>query len=216
MSIAVVCVEVQNFAGQGERYVRALKAMTDKHLAAPHSFYCITDVEKSGISCLPSIPKLRGWWQKLAIFQPGLFTEDLILYFDLDTFILKSIDAMAKYEGPFSMLRDFWSPWVAASGVMMWQNDYGRTIWDRYCAQGMPQYHVNGDGGWLGDHCAGQIMQNLALFEPGYFASYKGDCMEAPPRTAHVCAFHGFPRPHEAKGWAADMWEGLTQETAHG
>lgn len=200
--IGVVCVEVGDYCGRGDRYVRSLKAMVKRHLTVQHKFYCITDEPKDGIECISAHPDLMGWWQKIYMFKPGLFDENTLIYFDLDTFILQNIDALADYKGDFAMLKDFWAP-VPASGVMIWRQK-NSIVWEDYLNQGMPQHHINGDGGWLGDNFKCDLLQEL--YQQGYFVSYKTECLKQPPKRAHVCCFHGEPRPHEAKGWPRDVW----------
>ena len=209
MGIGVVCVETGNYCGRGDRYVRNLKAMVKRHLTVPHNFYCITDKPKDGIECISGEKQLKGWWNKLYMFKSGLFDEELMLYFDLDTFIISNIDALTTYGGDFAMLRDFWAPYPA-SGVMLFRPD-NCPVWDSYCDEGMPQTHPIGDGGWLGQNFKCDYLQDLY---PGYFVSYKTECVNAKPKRASVVCFHGDPRPHMAKGWPRDMWNRMKpQET---
>lgn len=205
--IAVICVEVGNYCGQGERYVRTLKAMVKRNLTVGHEFYCITDVPKPGVNCIEALSDLTGWYQKLYQFKEGLFQEERILFFDLDTFIIRNIDDLGNYNGAMAMLRDFWQPNIVASGVMAWANGgLAHLIWDTYESDGMPQTHPNGDGGVIGDMVMPfkpHLLQDLA---PGYFVSYKTECLKFLPQEAHVVCFHGMPRPSQAKGWAKNEW----------
>ena len=214
-SIAVVCVEVGDYCGRGERYVRTLKAMVARHLTLPHTFYCITDTPKAGIECIEAHDRLPGWWQKLYQFKEGLFSEEKIVFFDLDTFIVGNIDKIAALDTDLAMIRDFWQPQRAQSGVMVWRNGgLAHLFWDHYEAQGFPTDHPEGDGGWMGDQpMPAMNFHMLQDVFPLQIVSYKTECMKlgrdrlkAPPLGARVMCFHGDPRPHSADGWARSVW----------
>ena len=200
MGIGVVCVEVGNYCGRGDRYVRTLQYMIKKHLPE-HNFYCITDTKKDDIKCIDAHSELKGWWQKIYMFKPELFDEERLIFFDLDTFIIKNIEGLANYKGDFAMLKDFWAP-IPASGVMLWKN--GNNIWKQYESEGLPQTNPYGDGGWLGERFKCDLLQEV--YPADYFVSYKTECIKDVPKRAHVVCFHGEPRPHAAKGWPRDIW----------
>lgn len=216
-SLAVVCVEMGDYCGRGERYVRTLKAMVDRHLTVPHTFYCITDAPKSGINCIAADPRAPGWWQKIHQFKHGMFAEDKILSFDLDTFVIGNINNIVALDTDLALIRDFWRPQFAMNGVMLWRNGgLAHLFWDFYQEQGFPTEYEFGDGGWMGDqsmpysHMRHHMLQDQF---PGQFVSYKTECMKvgreylkAPPIGARVMCFHGHPRPHEAAGWARGLW----------
>ena len=207
--IAVTCVQVGNYGGCGERYVRALKAMVRKNLTLPHSFYCVTDAPVEGVKCIAADPDLKGWWQKLYLFREGLFDEERALFFDLDTFIVRNIDELASYDGDLAMLGDFWVSNMIASGVMAWNTKKTGYLWEKYVEQGKPQPNDGslGDRWWIQQNC--HTCDILQHYFPDAFVSYKSSCVEAVPRTASVCCFHGHPRPHEATGWAHNEWNRL-------
>lgn len=207
--IAVACVQVGNYAGHGERYVRTLKRAVYKHLTIPHEFYCITDEPIDGVNCIAADPELKGWWQKLYLFKGGHFKEDRALFFDLDTFIVGNIDHLASYQGDLAMLGDFWTSNLIASGVMAWNPRKTAYLWERYESQGKPQPDdgVLGDRWWIQQNC--DTCDILQHHFPGTLASYKGECVQSVPRGVSVCCFHGKPRPHEAKGWAKNEWNRL-------
>jgi len=214
-SVAVVCVEMGDYCGRGERYVRTLKAMVARHLNVPHTFYCITDTPKSGINCIEADPRAPGWWQKLHQFKHGLFTEDKILSFDLDTFVIGNIDKIVELDTDLALIRDFWRPQVAMNAVMLWRNGgLAHLFWDFYEEQGFPQEYAFGDGGWMGDQAMPKMNFHMLQDQfPGQLVSYKTECMKiglenlkAAPVGARIVCFHGHPRPHEADGWARGVW----------
>src|SRR5258708_30153047 len=103
--LTVCCVR------QGERYgpeyVRRLYAAVRRNITAGTEgrFVCFTDQPDE----LPDAIEMRalpegvvGWWNKLYLFKAGLFDDgDRILYFALDTVILRPLDAIAAFAGAF-------------------------------------------------------------------------------------------------------------------
>lgn len=180
--------------------------MVDCFLSVPHEFYCITDKPIEGINCIEADPALQGWWQKIRLFKDETFKEDRVIYFDLDTYIVGSIDHLADYQGDFAMLGDFWHSNRVASGVMLWNPKSCWYLWEAYLGQGKPQaegWEV-GDGWWLQRNC--RTADILQVEFPGTFASYKSECTEGIPGDVSVVCFHGEPRPHQSNGWAGEQW----------
>lgn len=203
----VVCVQVGNYLGMGERYVRRLKAAVDEHITIPHRFICMTDQRMEGIEWVPAAH--GGWWEKLSIFRPGLF-DDRVMFLDLDTFILSNIDDVASYNGHFATLHDFWRPQGLGPAVMLFDPKWARFIWEEWAANGFPKTMANGDQGWIESRHQGRMRKDVDILQemfPGTFHSYKTTCKEAVPEGARVVCFHGRPRPHEAFGWPQTYWE---------
>ena len=87
----VVCVLRQGGkVGYDASWVDKLKSAVNRHLTIPHRFICLSDCE---VNCerIPLIDIGTGFWSKLELFRPGLFTSP-VLYIDLDTVICKNID----------------------------------------------------------------------------------------------------------------------------
>ncbi len=210
----VACLNAGNYAGRGQRYVEGLHRMVRRHLTVPHRFVCFTDDEAAyaeGIE-LRGLPHggLKGWMNKLSLFKPDVFCpSERVVYFDLDSFIVGNIDFLADYQERFAMLGPFFvnvAPIFAGlqSGVMAWRGGFGATeIWAPFAAAGFPNT-VGGDQRFINDlHLGPERLQQLF---PGKFASYKGHCMDGVPAGVAVVAFHGLPRPHQAGGWARQVW----------
>ena len=210
--LSVVCLKAGTL--YGPEYVNKLAAMVARNLKQPYHFICFTD-DKRGLAAdiltWPIPVNLDGWWGKLALFSPGLFSGR-VLFFDLDTVILGSIDNIAHYDGPFAMLRDFNFAAQYASGVMAWQpSSITESIWHSWNATGRPRPE-GGDqriieGTFRADNFVPDLWQDLF---PGALVSYKLDCFYVPPKpAAKVVCFHGIPKPHECKrkfvmqAWAA-------------
>lgn len=214
--LTVCTVQYGNYCRQGARYVNNLFSMVDRHLGGqPYRRICFTD---SSFEICPSIDcqelphNVKGWWNKLYLFSPSLFDKgDRVLYFDLDTVILQSIELLADCKSDFAILRDFGRPKGLGSGVMLWEAGKVNEIWEQWCAEDRPILS-GGDqafievvahrkwGHRIGAH---RILQDLF---PGMFASFKWQCEGGPGNHSVVC-FHGKPKPHDCETpWVAAEW----------
>jgi hypothetical protein len=205
--LTVACVQVGNYLGMGEEYVRRLKSAVEQHLTLPHRFVCLTDQQMEGIECLPA--RYPGWWEKLHIFKPGMF-EGRVMFFDLDTFIVGSLDDLAAYDGDFCCPHDFFVPQGLGPAVILFDPKWAGFIWEEWAAEGFPTHMPRGDQGWIENRNQGRMRKEIDIMQerfPGQVYSYKAHCTSGiPPRTRVIC-FHGKPRPHEAKGWAGAFWK---------
>ena len=75
-------------------WVRKLRDGVARQFTVPHRFVCLSDVDVSAIcERIPLVEDWPGWWSKIELFRSGLF-DDTVLYFDLDTVPVGSLDAM--------------------------------------------------------------------------------------------------------------------------
>lgn len=153
-------------------------------------------------------PGIKGWWNKLALFKPGVFNDgDRVLFLDLDTVITGSLDRIAAYDGEFAMLGPFFANVSAIfagnqSGVMAWRGGFGAPIWETFEAQGYPEI-PGGDQAFIN-----ALKLNPDCLQdkfPGAIMSFKAEGGRAPADESIVC-FHGLPRPHQCNGWVKDYW----------
>ena len=208
----IVCVNKGNYLGRGVEYVNVLYDQVRRNLESgtKGEFVVFTDKMETGYH--PEIVQrllpdtVTGWWSKLYLFKRGLFRDgDRVLFFDLDTLIIGTLDDVAKYDGEFAMLRDFYRPNNMQSSVMAWRAGFGAHIWDEYLNAGMPTHDPHGDQNWIEGLTEPDVLQDLF---PGAFVSYKVHCKPYPPRGARIIVFHGKPRPHEVLGgWVPDVWK---------
>ena len=214
----VVCVNAGDYEGRGVEYVQILNDMVRRNLPEgyPGTFTVFTDNPVDygpGIEVrdLP-VSSLKGWWNKLSLFMPGVFEEgERVLYLDLDTLIAGRLDAVADYQGDFAILRDFYRPDGLQSSVMAWRVSPKTTaIWSDWISAGVPKI-PGGDQAWI-EACNlnPDIWQEIA---PDAFVSYKVTEGHAPDKAA-VVVFHGLPRPHQVvTGWVPMVWKlgGITR-----
>lgn len=212
--LQIVCVKVK--PAYSAEYVNALYRACKKHVTQPFRFICLTD-DPSGHDneidnfILEQKDVLKGWWNKLYLFERHLF-QGRILYFDLDTIILKNIDDLANFDFDFGILRDFYFGRVKnkyGSGIMAWQAEKFHHIWDAYEKAGMPQDIAGGDQVFIEAH-----LENPTILQDKFpqIHSFKVERfhINAPNHSRIVC-FHGKPKPHELnQQWVKENWNGRT------
>lgn len=217
--VTFVTVNWHNYCGRGAEYVNKLFNMVARNLPEKHKYVCFTD-DPTGINPeieTPELPdSLRGWWNKLYLFKPGLFEDgERIVYLDLDTIIVGSLDEIIKYDGDFAICRDFFNPDTIQSGFMMWRGGFGAEIWESFVKWGYPNIE-GGDQQWIARTLPEvDIVQKLY---PRSFVSYKVHAERMFPKQSKVVCFHGLPRPHEVEGWVPHVWKldgGTALEMVH-
>jgi hypothetical protein len=151
--------------------------------------------------------KWRGWWSKIELFRPGLFTGPVV-YFDLDTTIIGSLGEIldeARKPG-WRILRDAYRPqdgWQ--SSAMSWHGDELAAVYREF--RKSPEEHMRlagGDQDFI-QQCGqrGLIAQPIFWQDvlPGQFVSYKVDVQgRSVPRAARVVIYHGQPKPWDVDG----------------
>lgn len=196
----VVCIKV------GDKYtadyVNRLQSMVARHLKTRHKFICLTD-NPVGLKCswAPIDTDLPGWWAKLVLFKPHKVLTERFIYLDLDTVIVDSIDFIARYQGPFCILHDFWAPTYNSSVIAMVPG-CKQWIWEKF---NIKDNNYNGDQDWITTQVPdADLWQNFA---PGRIGSYKADALQHSVGDYHLVCFHGEPKPHQIKnGWVYENW----------
>lgn len=126
--INIVCVLKQGGkVGYDATWVEKLQNSVARNLSIPHKFLCISDVEVSceRIPLTTSGIKGAGWWAKLQLFKPGIFTGP-VLYLDLDTVITGNLDEIVNtiiVQPNFLMWKDRHYN-ISSSAILYWNGDY--------------------------------------------------------------------------------------------
>jgi len=207
--LQIVCVQSGNYQERGAEYVNILHDSIRRNLSrgTEGKFVCFTDDPRDldgGIEARPLPGGLEGWWNKLWLFSPGLFPSgDRIVYFDLDTLVIGSLDHLVNYRGGFATLRDVYRPGGLQSSVMLWEAGTHTDIWTEW-EKSRPMTDW-GDQAWIEERVPEAVRLQAAF--PGLFVSYKEDCKPYPPSGAKVVIFHGEPRPHGCGGWVREVWK---------
>lgn len=201
---------------QGGRYsaawVRKLRHGVARHLKQPHRFVALADGPPvEGVETIPLATAWPGWWSKIELFRPGLFSGP-VLYIDLDSVIVGPLDGLARTTPGFTMCRDFIAPANKNSSVMAWLGDYS-ILWDVMCGNAdMCQHYDAWPGGRVGDQAytedtlqAGGV--TIDVFAPRLVASYRKQAITGPPPGASVVTFHGKDKPDTINSeWVARTW----------
>lgn len=203
--LTVVCVKSR--PAYDYHYVNRLYRMVEEHLTIPHRFICFTD-DANGIKChAKPLPQLHrsGWYSKLSLHRPGLLIPP-VLYLDLDTLVVDSLDFVADYDGDFAILRDFFIPEGYGSGVMLWNKPQPQ-VWENWIAANQPE-HPMGDQGWMQQQV--KDADRLQDVFPDKFVSYKAHCQGGLPDEAAVVCFHGYPKNSDfpEDHWVYQHWTG--------
>jgi len=195
MTLNIVCVRVGT--RYGPEYVEILRDMVDRNLTEDFTFWCVTDQPEQigGVQKIPALPRLEGWWQKLALFSPHMpWAEgERVIYFDLDVAITGRLEGLPK-----GIIRDWHLPGYNSS-VMVW--DYGehREVWGLFDHADKTRLH--GDQDWLTE------VGGWNTFPPGMFVSYRSHAGESIPTGAVAVIFHGEPKPPDCGGWVKHVWK---------
>jgi hypothetical protein len=196
----IVATVLKSGGEYNESHVAKLKAMIDKYV--PHDlFVCLTDM-KPDCRIIDLQHGWPGWWSKMELFK----LCGPVLYFDLDTIILKNMaDILRIVRGKkFVILRDFYrgfqNPKAMQSSVMYWEGDmspiYTGFKW-RYADPLRVPEDIHGDQKYLE-----QVVNNAEYWQDftSGIVSYKCDVLTRGASGKDVCiVFHGKPRPWQQK-----------------
>jgi hypothetical protein len=198
--------------------------MVQRHLTFPHRFICFTDNtnqldKRIEIRRLPDNPQIQGWWWKPYLFKDDHFDKgDTILFFDLDTVIIKNINNIVEYlPGHFLGLQDVGRalrPGLLklGSAIMRWQSGQYSNIWTDLEKNFTVTRKYQGDQDWIW-----QKHQNSIVFFPElWIRSYKWEIRNrheltnvgsksnfisiennpTVPNDTSIFVFHGHPMIH--------------------
>lgn len=160
----------------------------------------------------------RRWWYKMQLFNPEHYAGPM-LYFDLDTMIVRNIDWMWQHPTTyFWAVQDFKYLWRSNyneinSSVMWWNTQNYSHIWDAFMQEdlgtNMRKYH--GDQ----DYISAAIPQSQRrFFNTSQVQSWRWQCLDGGYNyrkkryntpgtgtqisdTTSVVVFHGNPKPDQ-------------------
>lgn len=230
--ITVACVLKSGGVYTAE-WVAKLQRGVARHLSVPHRFVCLSDVD---VPCerIPleydwevltaDRPRRHDWrvaprwWSKIELFRPGLF-DGPVLYLDLDTLVVGSLDKIVAHPHRFTMADD---PWPRDSGrgplcsaAMAWNGDYS-FIFDTFANSPdeiAHRYDIEEPArGRIGDQAFIEDTVKADTFRDvigPVVTSYKCDRLfDGPPANASIVMFHGIPKMHEIDtGWVPRAWQ---------
>lgn len=193
-----------------EVYVNKLASAVRRHSTRTFEFVTLTDGDPKKIDMkvvdrvIPLELNLTGWWSKLELFRPELFSGTQVFYLDLDTLILDNIDDFLDYRGDFLGLRDFNTLVDFGSGIMGWNPEKTVNIFYKFIkgalhSKSYIQSHQGGDQ---------EVIYKLNKLKldwvqdcfPRKMAAFKYECynestrqVSYPPGTSIIC-FHSKPK----------------------
>jgi hypothetical protein len=174
----------------------ALQATTRKNL----EYILLTDdlelAVPAEIRKEPLRHNMKGWFSKFEMFRTDFMADDLpVLFLDLDTRIHDNVDDLFELDlDYFYMLRDFYHPERAGSGVMVFSSNAWEHVFKTFRIQ--DRSYDRGDQGVIED----KVRDKLRLLQDhttDLIYSYKVHCRDG-LRQQHECpvlCFHGPPRP---------------------
>ncbi len=200
--LTVACV-YRPGGGFSDDYVYRLKAAVEKHSFVHDRFVCLTNQPIEKTECIKFRNNWPGWWSKIELFRPGLFTGR-VAYFDLDTMLVSDVSDIISDTSEFLCGTNWKSsnPTHINSAVMVWNADntaFGR-IYNHFNPRDTQKYERSwdrwGDQGYIQDELPVPFTSMNEKY-PGRVVSYKIDIRHQGfvPKEASIVCFHGRPRP---------------------
>lgn len=163
--LTVACVWVHANVAYDVEYIVRLNSMVSRHLTQPFRFVCLTDAPQSVPAGIKAIRihhpvGLFGWWAKIELFNSTHCFSGRMLYLDLDTLVVSSLEPIVDFHAPFALV-----PHAGTfngkhglsvvkkfnSSVMVWDagtQDHIYHLWSRAIARSLW-----GDQDWIGVQC---------------------------------------------------------------
>lgn len=177
--LTVCCVFVKGPYPYTADYVVRLERMVRRYLARPIQFVCLVDqhtirpvldsdtpirvVQVDSVA--PYVPTNGGgYWNKVRLFDPKLFTQGRVLYLDLDSLIVAPLDPIVDYPTPFGLTEDAFVVERAHldtdrygrklvrrynSSVMVWDAGHAADIWTSWTPAIAARLSTDQD--WIGE-----------------------------------------------------------------
>ena len=233
----VDCACVIHGTGYDWIYVERLYNMLSRNLPNGIRFHVYTEHDRSvpahmtkhALTNWPEISGLRrAWWYKLQLFNSEHHQGNL-LYFDLDTVILRDISWIPQLPTEYLWgIRDFkhlQRPDYSTlnSSVMWWNVDRMSWVWDQFNTTNV----VNTTRQYPGDqdYLNAVLGHNrIRYLEDSQIQSWRWQCLDGGynfntrrhkipgqgtqiPGSTSVLVFHGKPKPHEINDKVVqDLW----------
>lgn len=153
MTLTIACVLVHGEYAYTPEYVRRLLVMCRRHVSRPFDFVCVTDQPWAMPEGVRSIPtqRLEGCfaeWTKMRLFDHFRNETGRVLFIDLDSLIVNSLDAIIDYPAPIALIDDVFAVERGhlapidrygrrlnrkfQGSVMVWDAGTNAHVWDRW------------------------------------------------------------------------------------
>lgn len=210
-------------------YVHNLKSMVEKNTTIDHKFICLSDKAIKGIDTRILKPGYEGWWNKLQLFDLAHNLGERVVYLDLDTLIVNSIDWLLEYRGNFMGIEDVGAvnahqphlKGVLQTGVMAFNSYMNAKLWTELSINEEFRSRFRGDGECLNNVISPLARDLLQSLYPGRLKSYKYQVYpNKPDNNTSIICFHGRPSIIQAmnevvttpmqtyypQGWIKEYW----------
>lgn len=224
----VDCACLIHSNGYEWRYVDVLYNMLTRHLSRPVNLHVYTEesrtvpapyIKHSLIDWGIQGPK-KSWWYKIQLFNKQ-HHQGPLLYFDLDTVIVKNIDWLPQLsQRHFWAIRDFkhlWRPTHQGinSSVMFWDTEKFDWIWQGFMQNTIAQTILRYPGDQ--DYLSEIIPQTQRrYFAEDWVKSWRWQCLDGGynfknkkwnipgtgtviPANTSILIFHGNPKPIDSQ-----------------
>lgn len=106
--VMVACVWVHAHVPYDLSYVTRLRRVVERFVDRPMAFVCLTDRPWEIPADIRSIPishdsALKGWWAKIQLFNPALGFQGRVLYLDLDSLVIASLQPILDFPATFAL-----------------------------------------------------------------------------------------------------------------
>jgi hypothetical protein len=206
MMPTLVCVMRSGGDYKPEHVARLYKQTREPGRWPPGRFVCLTNhlfKTPSPIEQRQLTHGWAGWWSKLELCAPEHDDLGDILYIDLDTTVVGSLEDIANV-GRLTLLSDFLAPALLASGVMYLPVTARRFAWELLHEGAGPQvvirsFRRKGDQGFfnLAWYHEADRWQDVLLGQLISFKEHVEPSGGIVPWGARLICYHGHPRPWE-------------------
>lgn len=166
-------------------------------------FFCLTDHPghiHDNVKKIPLIHKWKGYWSKIELFRPNIFSGSDVFYLDLDTLITYDITEIATLDTDFFGMRDFNMLNELSSGVLKFNADKFNYIYSSF---------LSNPTGWM--KCRGgdqEAIRKILRITPDFMqdlfprrmAEFKNHCWNPQTKQVHIpenywiVCFHSYPK----------------------
>jgi hypothetical protein len=198
----------------GAEYVNNLFSGIERNTTVPFKFHCFTDDDTDvleNIQChaLPELD-ITGWWYKLWLFSDEMpfESDDLIMFFDLDTIVTGNIDDILEYDCPENLtgIRNFYNPDRFASGLLMWRHGTQTHIWREFLTEPRKAQAQSPDGDQQWTESQAKSWTHFQDEFQGVY-SYKQSCSNGLPADAKIVCYHGTPSVIQSFTETVENWD---------
>jgi hypothetical protein len=192
----VVCV-LRSGGEYTADHVRWLQRQCQDKVEGEFRFVCLTDLEQiDGVEALGLIHGWPGWWSKIELFRPGLFSGPVV-YLDLDMVIMRNVELPAPETLPangIAVHREIGHADKIGSALMFWRPDAAQMLYGQFLtATDAYMERFRGDQDFI--HHVLMAKHGVEAIPPWSWASYKWHIRQHGPDGVDIAAFHGKPRP---------------------